>query len=165
MKEENTRREKAMKRYRHIAGCSVSLTDGSFGEIDIPCARLYSSEDEALQAEGRNAYRLIHVGGVPGEDGFEAFIAVFGKGTMERRTDESGNPYIEEKTGDLLYTMTEDEFIRNGGAIFRERQDEDGIWERGEKISGGFAVMCDRSTAGKELYMDHDCYWIAEVDA
>ena len=81
------------------------------------------------------------------------------------KTDESGNPYIEEKTGDLLYTMTEDEFIRNGGAIFRERQDEDGIWERGEKISGGFAVMCDRSTAGKELYMDHDCYWIAEVDA
>lgn len=46
-----------------------------------------------------------------------------------------------------------------------ERQDEDGIWERGEKISGGFAAMCDRSTAGKELYMDHDCYWIAEVNA
>ena len=137
-----------MKRYRYIAGCSVSLTDGSFGEIDIPCARLYASEDEALQAEGRNAYRLIHVGGVPGEDGFEAFIAVF----------------IEEKTGDLLYTITEDEFIRNGGAIFRERQDEDGIWERGEKISGGFAVMCDRSTAGRMLYMDHDCYWIAEVN-
>lgn len=164
MKEERKERE-AMKRYRYIAGCSVSLADGSFGEIDIPCPRLYASEDEAWQAEGRNAYRLIHVGGVPGEDGFEAFIAVFGKGTLERRTDESGNPYIEEKTGDLLYTITEDEFIRNGGAIFRERQDENGIWERGEKISGGFAVMCDRSTAGRELYMDHDCYWIAEVDA
>lgn len=96
-----------MKRYRYIAGCSVSLADGSFGEIDIPCPRLYASENEALQAEGRNAYRLIHVGGMPGEDG---------------------------------------------------------IWERGEKISGGFAVMCDRSTAGRMLYMDHDCYWIAEVN-
>lgn len=164
MKEENERREKAMKRYEYMAGCAVSLTDGTFGEIDIPCPRLYASEDEAWQAEGRNAYRLIHVGGVPGEDGFEAFIAVFGKGTMEKRTDENGDPYIKEKTGDLLYTITEDEFIRNGGAIFRMRQDEDGIWERGERINGGFAVMCDRSTAGRKIYMDHDCYWISEVD-
>lgn len=154
-----------MKKYEYIAGCSVSLNDGSFGEIEIPRPRLYASEDEAWQAEGRNTYRLIHVGGVPGEDGFEAVIAVFSEGTMERRTDESGDPYIEEKEGKLLYTITEDEFIRNGGAIFRMRQDKDGFWERGEKVDGGFAVMCDRSTVGKKLYMDHDCYWIAEVES
>lgn len=137
--------------YRYFAGCYVTLSDGKGALFDIPSKRTYASEQEAVDAEGGNSWRLVHIGGLPGTDSFMAVFAAYGPGRM----------HLEETKGGLLYTVTEEEFDEYGGAAWQMF----GVSCDWEQVSASLVIqgMCDESTVGTELYLDHNCYSVRKV--
>ena len=148
--------------YRYFAGCYVTMRDGREAVFDIPSKRTYASEQEAVDAEGRNSWRLVHIGGLPGTDSFMAVFAAYGPGQIQTAADENGKMHLEETKGDLLYTVTEEEFDEYGGTAWQMF----GIscdWEQVSALSV-MQALCDESTAGTVLYLDHDSYSVREVE-
>lgn len=148
--------------YRYFAGCYVTLSDGREAVFDIPSKRTYASEQEAVDAEGGNSWRLVHIGGLPGTDSFIAVFAAYAPGRMQTAADENGEMHIKETKGDPLYTVTGEEFDEYGGEAWQMF----GISCDWEQVSASSVIqgMCDESTAGTELYLDHNCYSVREVE-